>query len=310
MRRVRTTFIKTLCELAAMDQRIWLLTGDVGYSVLEGFRDAYRDSYVNVGVAEQNMSGIAAGLATTGKIVFTYSIANFPTLRCLEQIRNDICYHQLPVRVVAVGGGFAYGAQGYTHHGIEDLAIMRALPGMTVVAPGDPVETQLATRAMINLPGPAYLRLGKSHEPVVHREPPDFTIGKAIQLRDGSDVTLISTGAMLTHTLDVADQLASQEGLRARVLSMHTLKPLDVEAVRSAACETGGIVTVEEHSVTGGLGSAVADVLAAMDGPRCRLRKFGVPDRLDDRIGSQAFLRQQCGDLGALIRDCLKRPPL
>jgi transketolase len=309
MRKVRTAFIQTLCELAATDQRIWLLTGDVGYSVLEGFRDTYPDRYVNVGVAEQNMTGIAAGLASSGKIVFTYSIANFPTLRCLEQIRNDICYHQLPVRVVAVGGGFAYGPQGYTHHGTEDLAIMRALPSMTVVAPGDPVETRLATRALVSLPGPAYLRLGKSQEPVVYAAPPDFTIGKAIQLRGGGDATLISTGAMLAHTLDVADQLASQEGLRARVLSMHTLKPLDVEAVRSAACETGGIVTVEEHSVTGGLGSAVADVLAAMDRPRCALRKFGAPDGLQDRIGSQAFLRRMCGDLRTLVRDCLKRPP-
>jgi transketolase len=145
---VRTTFINTLSELAATDERIWLLTGDLGFSVLEAFHAQFPNRSVNVGVAEQNLTGVAAGLASCGKIVFTYSIANFPTIRCLEQIRNDACYNELPVKIVSVGGGFAYGPQGYTHHGLEDLAVMRALPNMTVVAPGDPIETELATRAV------------------------------------------------------------------------------------------------------------------------------------------------------------------
>ncbi|MGY8770718.1 MAG: transketolase family protein [Pirellulales bacterium] len=155
---MRKAFIETLNK-AGNDSKVWLLTADLGYSVIEEFRDAFPNQFVNVGIAEQNMTGVAAGLGHSGKVVFTYSIANFPTLRCLEQIRNDICYHQLPVKIVAVGGGCAYGALGYTHHGTEDLGIMRSLPSMTVLAPGDPIEAQAATKAIIDRPGPAYLRL-------------------------------------------------------------------------------------------------------------------------------------------------------
>ena len=306
---MRTAFIKTLCQAAATDERIWLLTGDLGFSVLEAFRERFPDRYVNVGVAEQNMTGVAAGLASCGKVVFTYSIANFPTLRCLEQIRNDVCYHELPVKVVSVGGGFAYGAQGYTHHGVEDLAVMRSLPDMTVIAPADPVETELATRMLIDTPGPCYLRLGKSREPVVHAEPPDYAIGRAIRMREGKDVTLISTGGMLQHTLGAAETLAGEHGIQGRVLSMHTLKPLDAEAVRDAARQTGGVVTVEEHSVTGGLGAAVAEVIAAMDEPHAPLRKYGAPDRLGRQVGSQAYLRGLSGDLVEIVRDLLGGTP-
>ena len=302
---MRTTFINTLSELAATDERIWLLTGDLGFSVLEAFHAQFPNRSVNVGVAEQNLTGVAAGLASCGKIVFTYSIANFPTIRCLEQIRNDACYNELPVKIVSVGGGFAYGPQGYTHHGLEDLAVMRALPNMTVVAPGDPIETELATRAVCARPGPCYLRLGKAREPVVHHDRPAFAIGQAIRLRDGRDVTLISTGGMLADVMKVAEELAREHKLEARVLSMHTLKPLDEDAVRQAARETGGIVTVEEHSVTGGLGSAVAEVLATMAGARVRFRKVGVPDQLHHQIGSQTYLRSVCGDLAAAVRELL-----
>ena len=287
---MRTTFIDTLCELAEHDERIWLLTGDLGYSVLERFASRFPRRFVNVGVAEQNMTGVAAGLALCGKVVFTYSIANFPTLRCLEQIRNDVCYHNLNVKIVAVGGGFAYGAQGMTHHATEDLAIMRALPNMAVVAPGDPVETRLATRAIVNWPGPCYLRLGKAGEPVVHQTPPAFTIGKAITVREGSSVTLISTGGMLHNALQAAELLAQQQ-IQARVLSMHTLKPLDNESVLAAALETSTIVTIEEHSLIGGLGSAVSETLSKGMPKGIRFRSLGMPDRFAD-IGSQECSRR------------------
>jgi transketolase len=293
---MRTAFIDTLCELAAEDERVWLLTGDLGYSALERFAAAYPRRYVNVGVAEQNLAGIAAGLARCGRLPFIYSIANFPTLRCLEQIRNDICYHEGAVKIVAVGGGFTYGAQGYTHHGVEDLAIMRALPNMTVVAPGDPVETRLATRAIVQQPGPCYLRLGKAKEPIVHEVEPEFQLGKAILLRQGWDVALVSTGGMLQETVTVARRLEA-EGVGARVLSMHTVKPIDEDAVLRAARETGAVVTVEEHRLTGGLGSAVADVLAQSQLRLPRFRKYGVPDELYHRVGSQTYLRQMAGDL-------------
>jgi len=183
---MRTAFIKTLCELAEQDERIWLLCGDLGYSVLEGFSSRFPNRFVNVGVAEQNMTGIAAGLALSGKVVFIYSIANFPVMRCLEQIRNDVCYHNLNVKIVTVGGGLTYGSLGYTHHGVEDIAVMRVLPNMTVIAPGDPVEARLATQAILNTPGPCYLRLGKAGEPVVHQIEPEFQVGKAISLQLGS----------------------------------------------------------------------------------------------------------------------------
>lgn len=259
---MRTAFIETLCELAEQNEHIWLLTGDLGYSVLERFASRFPDRYVNVGVAEQNMTGVATGLALSGKVVFTYSIANFPTLRCLEQIRNDVCYHNADVKIVAVGGGLAYGAQGYTHHAVEDLAIMRVLPNMTVIAPGDPIEVRLATRAMIDWRGPCYLRLGKGGEPIVHVAMPTFEIGRAIKLRTGSSTTLISTGGMLEPTVQAADLLA-QGGCCTTVLSMPTIQPLDIEAVQECARETPWIFTIEEHA-EGGLGSAVAEVLAQM----------------------------------------------
>jgi transketolase len=302
---MRTTFIATLSELAEEDDRIWLVTGDLGYSVLEPFAARFPGRYVNVGVAEQNMTGVAAGLARCGKVPFTYSIANFPTLRCLEQIRNDVCYHEGNVKVVAVGGGYAYGAQGYTHHGVEDLGIMRMLPGMTVVAPGDPIETRLATRAIAATAGPCYLRLGKAKEPVVHDREPEFRLGEAIVVRPGRDATLISTGGMLEESVAAAARLAAG-GIDARVLSMHTIKPLDAGAVLRAARETGAVVTVEEHSVTGGLGSAVAEVLAEAGSPG-RFRRFGMPDRLSHEVGKQESLRRRAGDLGAAVAALLGR---
>jgi transketolase len=257
---VRTAFIETLKDLAGQDERIWLLCADLGFSVLENFAQAFPKRYVNVGVAEQNMTGVAAGLALSGKIVFTYSIANFPVIRCLEQIRDDVCAHNLNVKVVSVGGGFAYGSAGYTHHGTEDLAMMRVLPNMTVLAPGDPIETRLLTVAATARPGPCYLRLGKAGEPIVHASQPEVTIGKAIVLRKGDAGTLISTGGALAMTVKAAEELAAQ-GVSVSVLSMPTLSPLDNEAILRAAKDTGRIVTVENHGI-GGLGSAVAEVLA------------------------------------------------
>ncbi len=301
---MRTAFINTLCELARADRRITLLTGDLGFSVLEPFAREFPTQYINVGVAEQNLTGVAAGLALTGRICFTYSIANFPTLRCLEQIRNDVVYHKANVKVVAVGGGFAYGSQGYTHHGVEDLAVLRALPGMVVLAPADPLEAAAATRAIAAHPGPCYLRLGKAGEPVLHASPPALEIGRAIPVRPGSDLTLISTGSMLRLALRVADALTA-EGRSIRVLSMPGVKPLDVHAVRAAAAETPGIMTLEEHSVTGGLGSAVAEVLAQLPSPRARLRIWGAPDALHHRVGSQDYMLEICGDPLAAARELL-----
>ena len=304
---MRTGFVEGLLEEARSRPDVMLLTADLGFSVLERFRDALPDQYLNVGVAEQNMMGIAAGLADLGKTVFTYSIANFPTMRCLEQIRNDVCYHGYPVRVVSVGGGFTYASQGYTHHGVEDIGVMRALPGMVVIAPGDPQEAILATRALCTLPGPAYLRLGKAGEPKVHAGTIDFKIGRAIEVAAGSDVTLVSTGGMLVYTLETAEKLRA-DGVSARVLSMHTVKPLDEEAIRRALAETRVVITVEEHNVASGLGAAVAQVVSLHEGPRARFRMFGLPDERYSRVGGHAYMRELMGDLRKVALEALRRP--
>jgi transketolase len=257
---MRTAFIEELVRLAEQDERIWLICGDLGYSVLEAFSDRFPKRYVNAGVAEQNMTGVAAGLAMTGKIVFTYSIANFPVMRCLEQIRNDVCYHNLNVKIVAVGGGLAYGSHGYTHHGVEDLAVMSALPNIAIAAPGDPVEARSITRIIASRPGPAYLRLGKAGEPVLHKTEIALHYGKAIVMRDGHDLTLISIGGMLANTLAAADKL-KEAGHSVRVLSIPFAVPLDNDAILAAVAETGVVITVEEHGY-GGLGTTVGESIA------------------------------------------------
>ncbi len=287
---MRTAFIKSLFEAAQQDPRVMLVVGDLGYSVVEKFAEAMPKQYLNAGVAEQNMTGLAAGLALSGRTVFTYSIGNFPTLRCLEQIRNDVCYHGASVKIVTVGGGFAYGALGVSHHATEDLAIMRTLPGMTVVAPGDPVEAAGAVRALATTPGPAYLRLGKAGEPRIHPEDVPFQLGKAIVAKPGESLTLIVTGGLLQATMEAAAELATA-GIGARVVSMHTIKPLDADAVLEAAAETGAILTVEEHSIIGGLGGAVAEVLAESD-VRAVFHRHGLPSVFDRAAGSQQFLRE------------------
>lgn len=287
---MRTAFFRTLLQLAEYDERINLIVGDIGFGVVEPFAERFPRRFLNAGVAEQNMTGIATGLALCNKVVFTYSIANFPTLRCLEQIRNDVCYHNANVKIVAVGGGFAYGSLGMTHHATEDLAIMRALPGMVVVAPGDPIEAEQATRAIVAHPGPCYLRLGRAGEVNVQRPRLAFEIGRAITVRDGGDVTLISTGGVLRTAVLVAERLA-QEGVQARVLSMHTVKPLDTDAVLAAARETRAIVTIEEHSVIGGLGGAVAEVLAESDREKIAFKRVGLPSVFSSHVGSQEYLR-------------------
>ncbi|MCH7604812.1 transketolase, partial [Patescibacteria group bacterium] len=214
---MRTSFIKTVEELAARDKDIFFVTGDLGYNVIENFVKKFPAQFVNAGVAEQNMTGMAAGMALSGKTVFTYSIANFPSLRPLEHIRNDICYNNANVKIVSIGAGFQYGGLGASHHATEDIAIMRALPNMVVISPADGIDTELATKAIVEYEGPCYLRLGIDYG---LQEPYDFEIGKAHTPKDGKDITLISTGNMLKEALKAAEEL-EKEGIEARVLNMH-----------------------------------------------------------------------------------------
>ncbi|HTA24056.1 MAG TPA: transketolase C-terminal domain-containing protein [Terriglobales bacterium] len=288
---MRGAFFQTLVELAECDDRIYLVVADIGFGVVEPFANKFPERFLNVGVAEQNLTSIAAGIAISGKIVFTYSIANFPILRCLEQIRNDVCYHKANVKIASVGGGYSYGPLGMTHHATEDIAILRALPEMTVLAPGDPLEVRAATRAIVEHQGPCYLRLGRAGEPILHESAFKFRLGQAIQVRDGDAITIISTGALLQNAIRVADKLAAR-GIQARVLSMHTIKPLDEDAILAAARETRAIVTVEEHSIIGGLGGAVAECLAEA-GSSVPFKRLGISSAFSSNVGSQEYLRSQ-----------------
>ena len=291
---MRDAFVETLTALAEHNSRIMLLTGDLGFGVLNNFAERFPRQYLNVGVAEQNLTGVATGLALEGRIVFTYSIANFPTLRCLEQVRNDVCYHEANVKIVSIGGGFSYGPLGISHHATEDLAILRALPNMTVVAPCNLWEVKEATRALVEATGPALLRIDKSTAASIVRPGEKFQLGRARQLRDGEDITLVAAGGIMEEVLAAADMLV-ERGIQCRVLSMATIKPLDVESLVRAVHGTGGIVTVEEHTVIGGLGGAVAEILLEMGCiPTC-FHRVGLRAGFSSIVGSQKYLRKVYG---------------
>ena len=239
------------------------------------------------------MAGAAAGLAMAGLRPFIYSIVPFATLRCYEQIRNDICYNKVPVTIVGVGGGYSYGHNGPTHHALEDVAVMRLLPNLTVVCPGDPVETELAVRHSLAQDGPVYLRLGRAGDPVVHQQPPSFAIGRAIVLRRGTDCSLISTGGMLP-VATAAAELLHAAGITCTVISMHTVKPLDEDMLRECLSSEAPIFTLEEHYRAGGLGSAIAEFLTSTR-YRTPLHLLGVEPGFAHTSGDQAYLRHQQG---------------
>ncbi len=290
---MRNAFCNVLTEMARQDEQVWLLTGDLGYSVLEPFAKEFPSRFVNIGVAEQNMTGVATGLSLLGKIVFTYSIANFPTIRCLEQIRNDVCYHKANVKIVAVGGGLCYGTAGFSHHATEDLAIMRALPGMVVAAPADALEAAQITRLAITMPGPFYIRLGKNNEPIVHANPPELHLGEPVCLnQNGGEIALVSTGTLVSEVLQAAEMLKSL-GIEARVLSMPFVKPIDYKKFLQCLEGCRLVLVVEEHTAFGGLGSAIAEILAEV-ALNIKFARIHLPEFISF-IGSQKELRHILG---------------
>lgn len=300
---MRDAFIAELMDLAEKDPSVMLITGDLGFGVLNSYIERFPHQFLNAGVAEQNMTGLAAGLALEGHKVYTYSIGNFTTLRCLEQLRNDVCYHDADVTAVAVGGGFSYGQLGMSHFATEDLAILRALPNMMVVAPSDPWETRVLTRQMAAAPGPKYLRLdkGKAGLPV---NDADVELGKVRTVREGNALTIVTIGAILSEALTAADTLAA-EGVDARVLSVHTLKPLDAAPLLAAARETGGMVCVEEHNVVGGLASAVAQLCLENGAAPTAFGAVGLDDLYPTIVGDQDYLRAAYGmDASAITAAC------
>ncbi len=290
---MRDTFVKTLIELAKKDKNIELVTGDLGFGVLKPYWEALPDQFTNAGIAEQNMTTMAAGMALAGKTVFTYSIGNFPTLRCLEQIRNDCAYHNANVKIVCVGGGFVYGSLGMSHHATEDIAILRALPDVVVLAPGDLLEAEEATKAMVKHNGTCYLRLGRGGEKRIHQKIDNFQIGKAIKVKDGQRVAIFSTGAIFEE-VDGAVEILKNQGIDPAVYTFPTVKPLDIEVINNTAKDFDLIVTVEEHNIVGGFGSAVAEVLSEQV-TKARLLRIGLNDTYSAIVGSQQYLRSQFG---------------
>ena len=291
---MRDTFVRTLIGLAKENKNIELITGDLGFGVLKPFWEQLPDQFTNAGIAEQNMTTVAAGMALEGKIVFTYSIGNFPTLRCLEQIRNDCAYHQANVKIVCVGGGFVYGSLGMSHQATEDLAILRALPDVVVLAPGDLVEAEEATKAMVNYPGTCYLRLGRGGEKRIHDHIDNFQIGKAIQVKDGEKIAIFSTGAIFEEVEGTYDIL-TQKGFSPAVYTFPTVKPIDAEVIRDCAQRFDYIVTCEEHNIVGGFGSAVAEVMAEMKAKKASLIRIGLNDQYAVLVGNQKYLREKYG---------------
>lgn len=291
---MRDTFVRTLIELAKEKKEIELISGDLGFGVLKPYWEQLPDQFTNAGIAEQNMTTVAAGMALEGKTVFTYSIGNFPTIRCLEQIRNDCAYHNANVKIVCVGGGFVYGSLGMSHHATEDLAILRALPDVVVMAPGDLVEAECATKAIAEYPGVCYLRLGRGGEKRIHEKIDNFEIGKSIQIREGKRVAIFSTGAIFEE-VQKAYEILLNHGISPTVYTFPTVKPIDKNVIEECAKNCEMIVTCEEHNIVGGFGSAVAEVMAESRNCNARLVRIGLNDQYSTIVGNQNYLRDYYG---------------
>ncbi|MEK7645953.1 MAG: transketolase C-terminal domain-containing protein [Patescibacteria group bacterium] len=290
---MRTAFVEEITKLAREDKNLWLLTGDLGFSVFDNFQKEFPAQYLNVGVAEQNLISIAAGLAMSGKKVFVYSISTFLTMRPLEQIRNDLCYQNLPVYLIGGGSTFSYSMFGCTHFPLEDLGLMRLLPNMAVMAPGDPLEVRALIRDVYRRNSPAYIRIAKKGEPVIHASDDVISLGRASKIRDGKDISILVSGRQLANALSAVTTL-KKNNINCHLLSFHTIKPLDKLAIIKAAKETKGIVVVEEHFKNGGLGMAVAEILA-QEGLSIPLINIGIDDEFPKGSGSQDYFLKKYG---------------
>jgi transketolase len=292
---MRQTSLNMVHEMAREDKRVLFIGSDLGAGTLEKMRQELPAQWYMEGVAEQNLIGMSAGLALEGFVPYINTIATFLTRRCFEQVAIDLCLHNLPVRLLASGGGYVYAPLGPTHLAHEDIAILRTLPNMTIIAPSDAQEMRRTMRASLTWPGPMYIRFGKGGDPVVSSDDRGFEIGKAIEMRPGRDLVMITTGVMTGRCLQAAETL-SAKGIAAGVLHMHTIKPLDAAAILAVAGATTRIVTVEEHALVGGLGSAVLEVLSDADLPRPpRVLRLGFPDAFAKKYGSQDDLLRDCG---------------
>ena len=292
---MRNAFIEELVSLATANSHIALIVGDLGYGVVEPFADRFPDRFINAGVAEQNMTGLAAGLASEGYHVFTYSIANFPTFRCAEQIRNDIDYHKLPVTVVAVGGGLAYGNLGYSHHAVQDYALMRCMPNMLIAAPGDPMEVRACMRYLVNNPQPSYLRLGKAGEPCIHNDVPEIKPGKWLTHKVGhrNDINYLTTGA----TLNLVNQLlVNNSDYDSCSLNSMPLWSMKTKVDQLSQIEKyNNVITVEDHLQDGGFGSWLMESASINSALLCRIKLRSLDSIICGMVAQQSVLNHEGG---------------
>ena len=290
---MRNAYLGQLHELARADKAVMALISDNGAIVYDKYRVDFPAQYLNCGISEANMIGVAAGLASCGKVPFAYTISNFLIYRAYEQIRNDVCLQKMNVKLVGIGVGFVYSNLGPTHHGTEDIALMRCLPNMTIFSPADPLETRKVTAAAAKIVGPVYIRLATGGTPVIYDKDYDFVVGRAVEVKKGKDVTLISTGSILHEALQAALEL-EKDGVSAQLINFPTIKPLDRKAIVDAARATGRVLVVDEQNVNGALGSAVAEVLME-EGVSCKFARMGLRDRFTEGYGTYDDLKDMNG---------------
>ncbi len=306
---MRTHLIDRLIEKAEKDERIVLLVGDLGFHVVEGFQERFPKRFVNCGIAEQNMMAVASGMAKEGDKVFVYSIGNFPTLRCLEQIRNDVCYHDLDVNIIAVGGGFSYGTLGMTHHTTEEAAILRALPNMRVYAPADYIEANALLDTMVEEGGPKYIRLARGTDSVFHQKPLFIDPRKIISLRkyetntDGY-IAIMAAGPILEEAIK-AESMLKEKGYTVQIYSVPVLKPFDKESVAEISQKAQLIVSLEEHNIIGGLGGAISETISELQS-HAPLVRLGLKDCYSSEVGSREYLRAYYGIDAAKITSIIE----
>lgn len=310
---MRTTCLDLVYELARKDQRIFFIGSDLGVGTLKKFKNEMPERFFMEGISEAHVIGMAAGLALEGKIVYVNTIATFITRRCFEQVVLDLCLHNVNVRLIGNGGGLVYAPLGPTHLAIEDIAIFRAIPRMTIIAPADAEEMKRLMPMTVDYPGPMYLRLAKGGDPVVTDPNVPFVIGKVFPMREGKDALIVTTGVMLKPSLEAAAALATN-GIETSILHAPTIKPLDVETILHYVDRVPVIVTIEEHTLTGGIGSALAELIAEANfaTPK-RFKRLGIPDVFPDKYGSQATLMEYYNLTSArleMVVTQLSRPPI
>lgn len=291
---MRNAYISTLYDLARDDKRILALVADNGAIVYDKYRKDFPEQFFNFGISEANMVSVAAGLASCGKIPFAYTISCFITMRAFEQVRNDVCLQKMNVKLVGIGAGFVYSNLGPTHHATKDIAVMRVLPNMTIFSPADPLETKKVTLAAAQIKGPVYIRLSTGGTPQIYKKDYEFKVGQGVILKDGTDVAIITTGGITYEVLKAVDELDSL-GISTRLINIHTIKPIDKEVVIKAAIDTRAILTVEEHSIFGGLGSSVAEVIIENNIVPIKFKRLGLNDVFPSGYGTYDEMKETNG---------------